>query len=94
MAVASSNRSVELATEDINFKDDSMLLPLRANYIVGSHDSMVLPLKANFMVKNQDQGRTLSTNEIHNLSGCRLCPSKAVTEYLEATNLYRETGLF
>ena len=55
---------------------------------------MVLPLRANFIVKNQGQGHFSSTTEIPSLPGSRLCPNKAVSEYLEVNKYSKETGLF
>ena len=84
MAVASSNRSAEVAEvsqvtrQDINFRGHSK----------------VLPLGTNFIGKNQGQKHAPSSIQTPNLPGSRLCSNKAVMENLEATNHSREPGLF
>ena len=85
VAVALSKRSVKLAAvvrEDINF----------------SGNSLVLPLRANFIVKNQaGQQHTLSTIAIPKLPGSTLCPNKAVSEYNKAiliTDLLKQTSIY
>ena len=80
-AVASSNRSSELAAID-------------RGRIEHRQCSIVLPVKAGFLFKNQGQFHSPSLIEIPDLPGSPLCPVKALREYLDATQGKSELSLF
>ena len=80
-AVASSNRSSELAAIDRE------RIELRQS-------SIVLPVKPGFLFKNQGQFHSPTLIEIPDLPGSPLCPVKALRDYLDATQGRSETSLF
>ena len=80
-AVASSNRSSELAAIDRG------RIELR-------QCSIVLPVRPGFIFKNQGQFHAPSLIEIPDLPGSPLCPVQALRSYLDATQGKSETSLF
>ena len=81
VAMASSNRSCELAAID------------RSN-IVFRQNSVTLPVKPGFIFKNQAQFHAPSLIEIPDLPGSSLCPVKALRDYLGDTSGSPEGSLF
>ena len=80
-AVASSNRSSELAAIDRN------RIELRQS-------SIVLPVRPGFIFKNQGQFHAPSLIEITELPGSPLCPVLALRNYLDTTRGKSEPSLF
>ena len=80
-AIASSNRASELAAID-------------RKAIAFRQHSVVLPNKAGFLFKNQTQFHEPSLIEIPDLPSSKLCPVKALKDYLADTKNTKETSLF